>query len=91
LSSFFVLLKRRRTNISRKEIATNTKTVFYFRKRNSKHRRSVGIAYMLWFFFGSLGIHKFYLGDTKEAYSLGIRYFWVDRNIYRRISGFRWQ
>jgi len=46
---------------------------------------------MLWFFFGSLGIHKFYLGDTKEAYSLGIRYFWVDRNIYRRISGFRWQ
>jgi len=32
-----------------------------------KHRKSVGIAYLLWFFFGSLGIHKFYLGDTKKG------------------------
>jgi len=32
-----------------------------------KRRKSVGIAYLLWFFFGSLGIHKFYLGDTKKG------------------------
>ena len=24
--------------------------------------KSLGIAYLLWFFFGILGIHKFYLG-----------------------------
>ncbi len=24
--------------------------------------RSVGVAYILWFFFGILGVHKFYLG-----------------------------
>ena len=24
--------------------------------------RSVGVAYILWFFFGLLGVHKFYIG-----------------------------
>jgi len=32
-----------------------------------KHKKSVGVAYLLWFFFGSLGIHKFYLGNTKTG------------------------
>lgn len=27
--------------------------------------KSTGLAYVLWFFLGSLGIHKFYLGNTK--------------------------
>ena len=26
--------------------------------------KSVGVAYVLWFFLGGLGIHKFYLGRT---------------------------
>ncbi len=31
-----------------------------------KHKKSVAVAYLLWFFLGSLGIHKFYLGETKR-------------------------
>jgi TM2 domain-containing membrane protein YozV len=27
-----------------------------------KHKKSAGVAYVLWFFLGTLGIHKFYLG-----------------------------
>ncbi len=26
--------------------------------------KSVALAYVLWFFFGTLGIHRFYLGKT---------------------------
>lgn len=33
--------------------------------------KSKGIAYLLWFFLGLLGIHKFYLGK----YLMGILYF----------------
>uniref|UniRef100_A0A7V4DWT3 TM2 domain-containing protein n=1 Tax=Dictyoglomus thermophilum TaxID=14 RepID=A0A7V4DWT3_DICTH len=29
-----------------------------------KHKRSVGLAYVLFIFFGGLGVHKFYLGKT---------------------------
>jgi len=31
------------------------------------HRKSVGVAYLLWFFLGSLGIHRFYLKQTGTA------------------------
>ena len=31
----------------------------------SARRKSVGIAYLLWFFVGFLGVHRFYLGRTK--------------------------
>lgn len=30
-----------------------------------KNKKSVGVAYALWFFLGSLGIHKFYLNQTR--------------------------
>ena len=30
----------------------------------SRSKKSTGIAYLLWFFLGSLGIHKLYLGKT---------------------------
>ena len=30
-----------------------------------KHKKSTGLAYALWFFFGTLGIHKFYIGKAK--------------------------
>lgn len=29
--------------------------------------KSVGVAYLLWFFFGILGIHQFYLGNTARG------------------------
>ncbi|TDQ51629.1 TM2 domain-containing protein [Actinorugispora endophytica] len=35
--------------------------------------KSVGVAYVLWFFLGALGIHKFYLGKT----GLGIAYIFT--------------
>lgn len=30
----------------------------------TKHRKSTALAYVLWFFLGGLGIHKFYIGKT---------------------------
>ena len=30
----------------------------------SRSKKSTGIAYLLWFFLGSLGVHKLYLGKT---------------------------
>lgn len=35
--------------------------------------KSKGIAYLLWFFLGTFGIHKFYLGKT----GVGILYFFT--------------
>ena len=29
-----------------------------------KYHKSTGLTYVLWLFFGTLGIHKFYLGQT---------------------------
>lgn len=29
-----------------------------------KYKKSTGLAYVLWFFLGTLGIHKFYVGKT---------------------------
>ncbi len=31
------------------------------------NRKSVGVAYLLWFFLGSFGAHRFYSGRTKSA------------------------
>lgn len=31
------------------------------------HRKSVGVAYLLWFFFGAFGAHRFYAGSTKTG------------------------
>lgn len=32
-----------------------------------KHKKSTGLAYVLWFFGGSIGIHKFYIGNIKAG------------------------
>lgn len=31
------------------------------------NKKSIGIAYLLWFFLGGLGVHRFYLGRTGSA------------------------
>ena len=31
------------------------------------HRKSTGATYLLWFFLGFLGAHRFYLGHTRSA------------------------
>lgn len=38
-----------------------------------KHKRSVGLAYVLFIFFGSIGVHKFYIGKILW----GIVYFLI--------------
>ncbi len=35
--------------------------------------KSVGVAYVLWFFLGVLGVHKFYLGKT----GIGVSYIFT--------------
>jgi len=32
-----------------------------------ENRKSIGVAYLLWFFLGFLAIHRFYTGDTKSG------------------------
>lgn len=34
------------------------------------NKKSVGVAYLLWFFFGGFGGHRFYLGETGSAAAL---------------------
>ncbi|BCY13903.1 TM2 domain-containing protein [Actinoplanes sp. L3-i22] len=38
--------------------------------------KQVGLAYVLWFFFGAIGVHQFYLGKTGRGllylFTLGI-------------------
>ena len=35
--------------------------------RVANDKKSVGVAYLLWFFLGLFGTHNFYLGKTKMA------------------------
>jgi TM2 domain-containing membrane protein YozV len=38
-------------------------------------KKSTGIAYLLWFFVGFLGIHRFYLGQTGSGAAMLIIFF----------------
>lgn len=40
-------------------------------------QKSVGIAYLLWFFLGVLGAHQFYLGKTGRAISYIFTFGWL--------------
>lgn len=45
-----------------------------------RHRKSTLVAYVLWIFFGAIGAHQFYLGNTKRGYwYLGL---WIPIAIY---------
>ena len=35
-------------------------------------KKSAGIAYLLWFFLGGLGVHRFYLGQTGSGVAMAI-------------------
>jgi TM2 domain-containing membrane protein YozV len=35
--------------------------------RYDAHKKSAGAAYLIWFFLGSLGVHRFYLGHTGSG------------------------
>jgi TM2 domain-containing membrane protein YozV len=35
-------------------------------------KKSTGIAYLLWFFLGGLGVHRFYLGQTGTGMAMTI-------------------
>ncbi len=39
--------------------------------------KSVGIAYLLWFFLGALGVHQFYLGRTGRGVSYIFTFGWL--------------
>lgn len=34
------------------------------------NKKSVGVAYLLWFFFGMLGVHRFYLKENGTAIAI---------------------
>lgn len=38
-----------------------------FNSEMVKYQKNVGLAYVLWFFLGTLGGHKFYLGKGKQG------------------------
>lgn len=46
----------------------------------NKKKKSKTVAYVLWFFFGYLGVHRFYTRDTKRAllmlFTLGGFFIW---------------
>jgi TM2 domain-containing membrane protein YozV len=39
--------------------------------------RTLTVAYLLWFFLGGLGAHKFYLGKTGVAISYILTFGWL--------------
>jgi TM2 domain-containing membrane protein YozV len=44
-----------------------TQDLMLVEQRVANDSKSVGLAYVLWFFFGFLGGHRFYLGKTGSA------------------------
>jgi len=47
-------------------LSSDTKAVLAFEAA----RKSTGLAYVLWFFFGTLGGHRFYLGRTGSGIAM---------------------
>ena len=39
-------------------------------QRLSNEKKSTGVAYLVWFFLGSLGVHRFYLGRTGSGVAM---------------------
>lgn len=54
------------SNLSMKE-NLDSKQLAIAQSEFDTHKKSVAVAYILWFFFGGLGIHRFYIGSTTPA------------------------
>lgn len=50
----------------------STEQQILIEQRVANEAKSVGLAYVLWFFFGSFGLHRFYLGVTWEAWLIPV-------------------
>ena len=50
-------------SMQKPEIGRDTKVMMAFQNQ----KKSTGVAYLLWFFFGMLGGHRFYAGQTGTA------------------------
>lgn len=53
-------------NIEKKSQLTE-KQLTILESEMQKRRKSTTLAYILWFFLGSIGIHQFYLGNTPRG------------------------
>ena len=56
------------TNLIELKRTLTTQELEIFRTELERKKRSVGIAYLLWFFLSFLGMHKFYLGKTLQGF-----------------------
>ncbi len=51
-------------------MALSTEQQMLVEQRLANDKKSTLVAYLLWFFFGGLGAHRFYLGRTGSAIAM---------------------
>ena len=57
--------------LSKSAISGDTKALMEFESQ----KKSVGVAYLLWFFLGMLGVHRFYAGKSGSGFLMLV--IWV--------------
>jgi len=65
-------------------MALTTEQQMLVEQRLSNEKKSTGVAYLLWFFLGGFGGHRFYLGKTGSAVLMLILFIlgWVTLVVY---------
>lgn len=64
-------------------MALNTDEKILIEQRVANEAKSAGVAYLLWFFLGGFGAHRFYLGATGTAvaqlllFIIGLLTVWI--------------
>ena len=53
-------------------MALSTEQMMLIEQRVTNERKSVGVAYLLWFLFSGFGGHRFYLGKTGSAITMAV-------------------
>jgi Predicted membrane protein len=51
-------------------MALTTEQQILIEQRVTNEAKSTGAAYLIWFFLGGLGVHRFYLGHTRSGTGL---------------------
>ncbi len=51
-------------------MAMTTQQQMLVEQRLANEKKSTGIAYLIWFFLGMLGVHRFYLGATGSGVAI---------------------